>query len=91
MASYVIGYPQESNYCPKCGSSIITCNDSWNQNGLLICKDCDCRCYVIQADDKYAKLFDKMICTLYTEIAKHFAVRGGLSVQELKTRLGSFK
>lgn len=49
MTTTVIGYPQETNYCPKCGSTNINARDAWNQDGLMVCESCKCRCYVIEA------------------------------------------
>jgi hypothetical protein len=51
MAIQIIGYPQESNFCPKCGSEDIEINDQWSGDGLLKCK-CGCRCYVIEAGEE---------------------------------------
>lgn len=51
MATSVIGYPQETTYCPNCGGTNITTRDMWNQDGLTVCNDCGCRCYVIDAGE----------------------------------------
>ena len=51
MATSVIGYPLPVTYCPNCGGVNITNNDMWHQDGLTVCKDCGCRCYVIDAGE----------------------------------------
>lgn len=52
MATSVIGYPLETYYCPQCGSADITPNDMWHQDGLMVCENCGCRCYIIQAEEE---------------------------------------
>lgn len=48
MAVSVLGYPQETNFCPKCGSENISAQDSWNESGEVKCNDCGCKCIVIE-------------------------------------------
>jgi hypothetical protein len=50
MAVSIIGHPQITTCCPNCGSINITTNDLWHQDGLMICYDCGCRCYIIEAE-----------------------------------------
>lgn len=52
MATSILGYPQETNFCPKCGSSNIKSRDMWHQDGLLVCEECGCRCYVIEGEEE---------------------------------------
>jgi NADH pyrophosphatase NudC (nudix superfamily) len=49
MATTVTGYPQSTSYCPNCGTLNIDTRDNWDQDGLMVCKKCDCRCYIILA------------------------------------------
>ena len=51
MATSIMGYPQETSHCPSCGSSDIITRDEWNQDGLMKCNICDCKCYIIQAEE----------------------------------------
>lgn len=52
MAASIIGYPQETYFCPACGSGKIDTRDMWDQDGLTVCKECGCRCYIIQAEEE---------------------------------------
>ena len=54
MAMSIMGYPQEANYCPNCASTNFEQWDMWHQDGLLVCKNCGCRCYIIQAEEEDA-------------------------------------
>lgn len=51
MATSVIGYPLPATYCPSCGSTNIEMNDCWHEDGLMICRKCGCKCYIIDASD----------------------------------------
>ena len=63
MATSVMGYPQETNYCPNCGSSEVEARDMWHQDGLMVCQSCGCRCYVIAGKEEYVALRKNFICT----------------------------
>jgi len=52
MAVSITGYPQGTNYCPSCGSENVDTRDLWHQDGLTACKNCGCRCYIIQAEEE---------------------------------------
>ena len=52
MATSVTGYPLETTFCPNCGSSDIEARDMWHQDGLVVCKQCSCRCYILAAEEE---------------------------------------
>lgn len=52
MATVAMGYPLETNFCPSCGSSNVEARDMWHQDGLMQCKSCGARCYVIDAGEE---------------------------------------
>jgi transcription elongation factor Elf1 len=52
VATSIIGYPLVTDFCPACGSSDIETRDQWDQDGLMVCNKCGCRCYIIAAEEE---------------------------------------
>ena len=48
----IMGYPQETKFCPKCGSENIDENNSSHGNGKVKCYDCGCICIIIQGEEE---------------------------------------
>lgn len=58
MATAIVGYPLETNYCPHCGSGNIEERDQWHQDGHCECKECGAACFVIEAEDSDVNVSD---------------------------------
>lgn len=48
----IMGYPQETNFCPKCGSENIDTNSGVLGNGKVKCYDCGCVCIIVEGEEE---------------------------------------